>query len=626
MAGADAVATYEVNLKDGVAGPSVSAEKALESLRGQLNKDQQALNQLNKAMKNLQSGTVVNVQQFKALDGQIKATKDRISSAQGAIVDLGGAVGKGTRPVNAFQDALSQLKQQAQGVGGPLGSAVGQFDRLKLLLGGGALALGVVGLVAGFAALTVAIIAATAALVAYGISQADARRNELLMLEGMTKMVSIWGIAAGNANLIQGAIDKVSASSALGRQEINQYATQLYKMGLRGQNLSDALEGVAIKASTQGQAAASQFMGLAQSIALTGGSVKALSDKVKQRLGGIAAKQMLSLGVISSKLKENFGRLFDLLPIEGVLKSFQSLASMFSLSTVTGQGLKTLMDTIFAPISAAIEYLTPIAKGFFQGMLIGVLQLTVWALKVAVYFKEAFGINIPKSVDMASAAVTAGKVAIGLLALGFVAAGAAAVALGAVMIPILWGGVTALWAMVAAGAAMAAPFILGGLAIAGVIAVAYQLYRLWQEIDWTDLGKSIVDGIVWGLKAAGKWLTSTMEGLAKSALDTFKGALGIHSPSKEFAKLGVQLPAGVRQGIERGTPALDTAVNEMVQPAGMDTGAAPAAKAGATTNSFHIDELHVHTTSSDGKGLAQDIIGALEEAWSGMLMQKGAPA
>lgn len=626
MAAADAVATYQVDLKDGVAGPAVSAEKALENLRASLNKDQQALNQLNKAMKNLQSGTVVNVQQFKALDAQIKATKDRVAQAQGAIVDLGGALTGGKKPATGFAAALEQLKQQAQGMGGPIGQTVGRFDRLKALFGGGAMALGVLGLAAAFVALTAASITAAGALLAYGLAQSDARRSELLHLEAMTKLRSVWGIAAGVGTQIQGSIDRVTSSVALGRQEVSQYAQSLYKAGLRGANLDNALEGVAITAATVGQGAASRFAGLAQAVALTGGSVKKLSDTVKQRLGGIAAKQLLSLDVQGRKLRENFGRLFDSLPIDGALKGFKQLADLFSLSTVTGQGLKTVITVLFTPIAKAVEYLAPIVKGFFQGILIGILQMIVWVLEVAVFFRETFGSVLPRNIGLAEAALTTAKY--GVIAI----AGVTAV-FGAAMLALL----TVLTVKIAL---FAAPWIAVGVVIWGLVRTTFQvgavlagyLGQLGELLanklfDW-DLGRAIIDGIVYGLKAGAGFLWDALKFLASGALDAFKFTLGIHSPSREFAKLGVQLPAGVQQGIERGSPALDTAVDEMVRPVGGmgAPGTATGAKAGATSNSLTIEALHIHTSSTDGNGLALDFRAALEDVWSGMMAQKGSPS
>jgi TP901 family phage tail tape measure protein len=90
-------------------------------------------------------------------------------------------------------------------------------------------------------------------------------------------------------------------------------------------------------------------------------------------------------------------------------------------------------------------------------------------------------------------------------------------------------------------------------AIAGVMAAAA-----------TALGKNIVSGIISGVSSMGNALGDKLKSLAKSALDAAKGALGIHSPSSVMAaQVGVQIPAGIAQGITQATPKAQTAMIDM---------------------------------------------------------------
>lgn len=599
MAENDTKAAFQIDLEGNLESTSLDAAKALEQLRTSIERDTKALASLQSAMKRLQSGSVVNVQQFRALQAQIQGTKDRIAQAQGAILDLGGGMERGRRGSSRFAEAMKLLEKQSQGLGGPLGTVSSRMSNLRALIAGNVLTFGVVALAAGFAALTAAVIIATGAMLKFGIASANARRSELLQLEGLTKLRSIWGLAAGNAGEIQQAIDRTSSSVSLGREEVNRYAVSLYKAGLRGQNLADALDATAIKAATQGQEAAGQFAGLASSIALAGGSVKKLADNVRARLGGVAAAQMLDLNVQAQKMRENIGAIFTGLKIEGFLKALKDITDLFAQSTVTGQALKVLATTVFQPMVNAIEYLMPLGKRFFQGMVIGVQVLIIALLKLAVAFKRTFGKSeLLKGLNLQNVALKAGVFAVGAL-------------------------VTPVVLLTAAFAALAVPVAAVGAAFYGLGSALVSAFEFVTETDWKALGTSICEGIVNGLKAGASWVVDGMKKLATGAWSAFKNTLGIHSPSREFAKLGVQLPAGVEHGIDQGAPSLERSVAGMVTPPAAPQ-ASGAARGGSSSASVHIDTITIQTSSGSAQDIARDIRMALEEVLSGVAVQMGA--
>jgi hypothetical protein len=567
MAGekADAQATFSIDLLDGTSGAAESAGSALKKLQKQIGDDTSALAAMQRAMKNLQGGTSVNIEQFRHLKAAIDAKKQSIAQAQSSYMALGGTFGGVKRSGKPAIDTLNQLGQTAKGLPGPLGGIVSSLSNLKGMLGGGVMALGVVAIAAAVVALTVAAVAATAALLRYGIAQAGARRSELLRLEGLTKMRSWSGIAAGSASEMQAAIDKVSESTALGRDKVESYAAQLYKMGLRGNNLSEALDGTAMKASVLGDEAASGFMGMAAGANFAGQSVKRLSDDVRARLGGVAAAQMLDLDVQAAKLKESFGKLWAGIKLDGLLKAVKSVTSLFSQSTRSGQALKVIVTTVFQPMINAIEYLGPVVKRFFQGLIIGALLMAIAVLKLRNWFRKTFGDSeVLKGLDLQKAALYVGVVAVAAITTAFVLLGVTMVGAMVMALPWIWAAVTAVGALAVEALILAAPFILGAVAIGALIAAGYQLYKLWQEIDWTALGTSIVEGIVDGLNNAAIWLTDAVKDLAGSAMKALKDTLGIASPSKAFARLGLAIPQGIEAGVETGTPSARAAVAGIV--------------------------------------------------------------
>ncbi len=79
------------------------------------------------------------------------------------------------------------------------------------------------------------------------------------------------------------------------------------------------------------------------------------------------------------------------------------------------------------------------------------------------------------------------------------------------------------------------------------------IINTFKGINWADLGKYIIDGVINGVKNAASSLIETFKGLAKSALDTVKGFFEIASPSKVMRdQVGKMIPAGMAEGVEEG--------------------------------------------------------------------------
>jgi hypothetical protein len=600
---ADASAVYSIDLEDNTSGSAENAVEALNKLKRQIDADSRALADMNKAMRALQGGTSVNIQQFRALKAQIDAKKQSIAQAQSAYLQLGGTFGRSRGSGQAAASTLQEITEAAKGMPGPLGGAASKLEGLKKLVAGNALAIGVAAIAAALIALAVAAAAASIALLKYGIAQAGARRSELLRLEGLTKMRNWWGIAAGTATQMQSAIDKVSGSTALGRDKLEQYTNELYRMGLRGDNLAQALEGAAIKGAVLGDEGAKSFMHWAAGAAYAGGSVKKLTDDVKARFGSVAAAQMLDLNVQTEKLRENFGQLFVGLKIEGLLKAVSGVTALFSQSTKSGQALRALMSLLLQPMVSAIEYVAPLAKRFFQGLIIGALTMAIAVLKVRNFFRDLLPKGLRADLDLTTVALYAGCAAFAALAL-----------LGATVVAIF--------------AAMAAPFLAISAAIYGLIKLSTFLVDLYADTDWGALGTAIVEGIVKGLKAGAKWVIDTMTDLGASAMNALKKKLGIASPSKAFAQLGLAIPQGIQTGIESGAPGARSAVAGLVEvPPVPNVEGRPDREPKSRANSqstINVGGINITTSADTAKGIAADIERELRNVLEGVAIQLGA--
>lgn len=68
--------------------------------------------------------------------------------------------------------------------------------------------------------------------------------------------------------------------------------------------------------------------------------------------------------------------------------------------------------------------------------------------------------------------------------------------------------------------------------------------------DAWNIGKNIIKGITGGITGNSWSLFSSITSIASTLLSKFKGALGIHSPSREMASLAKFIPLGIAEGID----------------------------------------------------------------------------
>ena len=97
---------------------------------------------------------------------------------------------------------------------------------------------------------------------------------------------------------------------------------------------------------------------------------------------------------------------------------------------------------------------------------------------------------------------------------------------------------------------------------------AYQLMdNVWKSIcniDWPQLGRDIINGLIRGLSAMGNALWSAAQSVAKMALNAIKRSLGIASPSKVMRdQVGKWIPSGVAVGIKANTKPLTDAMHNV---------------------------------------------------------------
>lgn len=94
--------------------------------------------------------------------------------------------------------------------------------------------------------------------------------------------------------------------------------------------------------------------------------------------------------------------------------------------------------------------------------------------------------------------------------------------------------------------------------------LAREIWEAVKKIDWIQLGKDIIRGLINGIGAMAGALWDAAVNIAKSALNAIKSFFGIASPSKVMRdEVGRWIPAGVAEGIEKNTRPITSAMNRL---------------------------------------------------------------
>lgn len=90
------------------------------------------------------------------------------------------------------------------------------------------------------------------------------------------------------------------------------------------------------------------------------------------------------------------------------------------------------------------------------------------------------------------------------------------------------------------------------------------MWDAFVNYDWASLGKSIIDGIVQGIRNFGGQIGETLRGYASDAWKNVKSFFGISSPSKLMRDtVGKMIPAGIAVGIEANADSVLDAMDDL---------------------------------------------------------------
>jgi len=441
----------------------------------------------------------------------LDAVKTRAAAAQAEHETLS----KGLKSLKVAADEAGKAEAKMRGSGkvnemaeamGKLGGPMGMAGQKALGLASGFTKLGgamgklgpYVAAAAVFVAVATGALAAGTAIGKWSVGLADANRSAQLLAAGVA------GTVEGGREL-DATISKLGAVVPQTREELLSMAGDLAKTGLKGVELSTALEDAAVKAATL-------------------------------KFGPEFGKQMLALDVQSKRFSANLAGTFGALKIERLLEGFSTLVGLFDSSTESGAAMKFLFEKLFQPLIDGVADAMPKVERLF-------LHFEILALKAYIALKPwSDELSLVGKMLLFGGAVIAGVlvVAVGILTAGLVAAAAALALVGA-----------------AFGAVLFAVYKFADVVsdvIVGLIT------------DFSGYGGRMMQGLVDGITGGASAVVKAVTGAVGGAIDAAKKMLGIASPSKVFAGIGDFTAQGFAEGVEGGSDRARGALEDMVAP------------------------------------------------------------
>jgi hypothetical protein len=559
-------------------GSAATAKAAVDGYTGTLQRLEQEAADASKAEENL-ALKLGNVRKLSGhADKAISGQSESLAKMQGSLSAVGGPLGslgsKITAPIKGFADLSSVI-----GTGGAIAAVA---------------AVGAIALAAAVVALAAAAVAGVVAIGSWAVGLADSARSAGLAQQAAEAMTP--GLAG-----LQDVMWELEGATGVSQDSLRGMAKSLLAAKVSAKDLPAALEAAALAEAALGQGGASEFTAQIQAGKK---SVQDLAAETKKQLGGIVSKQMLSLDAQSATLKRNVAGIFGGLNIDPVLSGISQLVALFDEGSASGESMRFLFETIFQPLIDQAKNAALVVEAFALGFLIGLTKVYI-ALKPAIKaIGEFFNFDAGDSQDVLDGTAKVAE----WIAIAFVYAAAGVAALTA--------------AFVAVAAAMAVPFLI-------VPALVVALVEFWPDIlaafdsaiefikslfsadTWITMGTDLMMGLVNGITGSVGAVVQAVSGAVTGAIDTAKGLLGIHSPSKVFAGIGENTGEGFAVGVDGATADAQSAMAALVEPPELaDSPLAQQGAAAVSTVATQASAQAQPTQASGASGTSLDLKGA----------------
>ena len=311
----------------------------------------------------------------------------------------------------------------------------------------------------------------------------------------------------------------------------------------------------------------------------TGEGLDAAMQNLGKSVGNVLKNVVRMLGNIGKQLPALFNGIFttigpELIPaatgivqglITGITTQLPQLLSggMTMLQTII-QGILTALPGL---LSTAAQFIPTLINGFLPQIPTLLSQGTEMLMQIISGIVQA----IPQILS------TAGEIIAQLIT-----------GIGEHLPEILEQGITLL-------GELAAGVIQGiGTLISTVPQIFSDFGQAMKGVDWAQLGKDIISGIINGLWNAASNLWSAIKSIIREGLNAGKQEAQTGSPSRLFEKeLGRWIPAGVAVGIEGNLEPVRSAMSDVIGIAssGMQKALAPGMTNNATQNDIDYDRL-----------------------------------
>lgn len=516
----------EVGELSKLADEMLEAGASMESLKAREMELIAANQQLAASMNALAAAGVKQGPDFDRLAASFKKNQKEIGALHLAADKTG-------KSLAGFQVPTAQTKRSMGSLADEIARQPGVFGKLSTVVGKippgfAAVAAAAAAVVAVLGVVAAVAISATTKLLKFALASADAYRSQALLWQAAGRG-SIQTAAA-----IGGAVDSIASKVALSREEIGSIGTEMAKMRLQGNDLSSAMEAIAI-AQAVGLDTGPIKAQIQQARAL-GQSVDAVTKRIRDQYGGIAKAQTLGLSHQMRKLGDDIGALFSDVDIEPFLKELKSLLSIFDSTSESGKAMRTVISDVFTGIFGAGEVGVRGLKRVVQGMILTLFDMAIEAKRATKGLREMAGnVDFQKMADSLKPLGTAAAIA--AVGLGLIVAGIVAV--------VAWIGVAT--AVLLAGT---------GAIVAGVVAVSVKMVSIGK-----DFATGLVSGITGGISA----VVDAAKRLATGALNAVKSVLQIKSPSRVLMDVGLNTAEGFALGMEDGEQGVSTAASGLAE-------------------------------------------------------------
>ena len=398
-----------------------------------------------------------------------------------------------------------------------------------------------------------------------------------------------------------------AAKKALPTGKVNELAEAFGKLpgplGKIGQSVFGTASGLQKMGGAAGGSFAIIALGAAAAVAAIVGLGVGIFSITRQLVEW--ADKDKRLDKAQAKLQKNMAETFGgAVKIGGLLDGMDTLVALFDKSTASGRALSFITGLIFQPLidgaAAAVPY---IERAF--------IIAEIWALKAYIALKPYSGAIKAVAEGLAVlAAIIIGVVVVAavMLALPFVIVVAVVLAVVAAigaLVDWLTGALPAAWAAVSSAASAAWEGIK-----AGAQAAVDWLFGLPATL--AEIGSNMMSSLASAIAGAGGAIISAITGAVGGAIDAAKSLLGISSPSKVFAEIGMQTGAGMAGGVDASAGDVQSSLTTMADPTEASKGAQKAGAAGKGGSGASIIIQQMIIQGENAKELASDFMHQLE--------------